>query len=406
MPQGLTEGTIYTTSMSLRLHTCASSVRRQALVFVHGGEDNEQWWGIVHWRESEIHASPGKTYSSSSNNSFGLVPIASPTLSLFHDDPYMKVMHAYYAKESPILPLTIVPPSPVLSLSPMLDSQEISTPKDTKTPVESPIPISPSSSVGSSSSVRSTTPPPDYPFDKSIFAELDNSLWVIPRPLGSEPVLEESNKMPPKRTSTSAALAVTQAAIRQLVADSVAATLKSQAATLANTDNTNRNSGPRVTPVSRKSTCKEFMSCQHFYFNGTKRAVGLIRWFEQTKSVFSRSNCAEKNKDLSAINRDFSKIAKSLTELTQKNKKYIWGKDQKTTFQLLKQKLCEAPILALPRGNDDFVVYCDASHQGLGAVLMQREKVIAYASRQLKPSEETYTTHDLELGAVVFALKI
>ncbi|GJZ90560.1 putative reverse transcriptase domain-containing protein [Tanacetum coccineum] len=70
------------------------------------------------------------------------------------------------------------------------------------------------------------------------------------------------------------------------------------------------------------------------------------------------------------------------------------------------EKLCEAPILALPEGNDDFVVYCDASHQGLGAVLMQREKVIAYASRQLKPHEENYTTHDLELGAVVFALKI
>ncbi|GJY50123.1 putative reverse transcriptase domain-containing protein [Tanacetum coccineum] len=104
--------------------------------------------------------------------------------------------------------------------------------------------------------------------------------------------------------------------------------------------------------------------------------------------------------------KDFSKIAKSLTELTQKNKKYIWGEDQESAFQLLKQKLYEALILALPEGNDDFVVYCDASHQGLGAVLMQREKVIAYASRQLKPNEENYTTHDLELGAVVFALKI
>ncbi|GJZ36097.1 retrovirus-related pol polyprotein from transposon 17.6 [Tanacetum coccineum] len=92
--------------------------------------------------------------------------------------------------------------------------------------------------------------------------------------------------------------------------------------------------------------------------------------------------------------------------MNRKNKKYIWGEDQETAFQLLKQKLCEAPILALPEGNDDFVVYCDASHQGLGAVLMQREKVIAYASRQLKPNEENYTTHDLELGAVVFALKI
>ncbi|GKF00750.1 putative reverse transcriptase domain-containing protein [Tanacetum coccineum] len=67
---------------------------------------------------------------------------------------------------------------------------------------------------------------------------------------------------------------------------------------------------------------------------------------------------------------------------------------------MLKQKLCEALILALPKGNDDFVVYYDASLQGLGAVLMQKEKVIAYAFRQLKPHEENYTTHDLELGAV------
>ncbi|GJY40583.1 putative reverse transcriptase domain-containing protein [Tanacetum coccineum] len=98
--------------------------------------------------------------------------------------------------------------------------------------------------------------------------------------------------------------------------------------------------------------------------------------------------------------KDFLKIAKYLTELTQKNKKYIWGENQESAFQLLKQKLCEASILALPEGNDNFVVYCDAPHQGLGAALMQREKVIAYASRQLKPNEENYTTHDLELGAV------
>ncbi|GJU54461.1 putative nucleotidyltransferase, ribonuclease H [Tanacetum coccineum] len=70
------------------------------------------------------------------------------------------------------------------------------------------------------------------------------------------------------------------------------------------------------------------------------------------------------------------------------------------------RRFIEAPYLALPEGNDNFVVYCDASLQGLGAVLMQREKVIAYASRQLKPHEENYTTHDLELGAVIFALKI
>ncbi|GJX57599.1 putative reverse transcriptase domain-containing protein [Tanacetum coccineum] len=78
----------------------------------------------------------------------------------------------------------------------------------------------------------------------------------------------------------------------------------------------------------------------------------------------------------------------------------------KAAFQLLKQKLCSAPILALPEGSENFVVYCDASHKGLGVVLMQKEKVIAYTSRQLKVHEKNYTTHDLELGAVVFALKM
>ncbi|GJZ68889.1 putative reverse transcriptase domain-containing protein, partial [Tanacetum coccineum] len=150
---------------------------------------------------------------------------------------------------------------------------KISPPKDAETPVESPIPISPSLSVGSSSPVRSTTPPPDYPFDKSIFAE-----------------------MPPKRTSTSATLVMTQAAIRQLIANSVAATLEAQVASMANTDNTNRNSGPRETSVAKRGNYKEFISCQPFYFNGTEGAVDLIRWFERSESVFSRSNCAEENK--------------------------------------------------------------------------------------------------------------
>ncbi|GJS42209.1 hypothetical protein Tco_0567252 [Tanacetum coccineum] len=161
--------------------------------------------------------------------------------------------------------------------------EKISPPKNAETPVESPIPISPSSSVGSSSPVRSTIPPPDYPFDKSI---LDNSLWIIPQPLGSEP-------MPPKRTSTSAAPAMTQAAIWQVVADSVVVALEAQAATMASIENPNRNTGPRETHVSRKCTYKEFMSCQPFYYNGTEGAIGLIRWFERTESVFSHCNCTK-----------------------------------------------------------------------------------------------------------------
>ncbi|GJX26645.1 putative reverse transcriptase domain-containing protein [Tanacetum coccineum] len=92
--------------------------------------------------------------------------------------------------------------------------------------------------------------------------------------------------------------------------------------------------------------------------------------------------------------------------LEEKNKNYVWGDEQEVAFQTFKYKLCNAPVLALPDGPEDFVVYCDASCQGLGCVLMQRGKVIAYASRQLKIHEKNYTTHDLELGAVVFALKI
>nr|GEX23048.1 putative reverse transcriptase domain-containing protein [Tanacetum cinerariifolium] len=91
---------------------------------------------------------------------------------------------------------------------------------------------------------------------------------------------------------------------------------------------------------------------------------------------------------------------------TEKNKKYEWGKEEEEVFQLLKQKLYSAPILALPKGIEDFVVYCDASLNGFRAVLMQQEKVIVYVSRQLKKHEENYTTHDLELVDVVFALRL
>ncbi|GJR02852.1 putative reverse transcriptase domain-containing protein [Tanacetum coccineum] len=81
------------------------------------------------------------------------------------------------------------------------------------------------------------------------------------------------------------------------------------------------------------------------------------------------------------------------------------GDKQEAAFQLLKEKLCSAPILALPEGAENFIIYCDASHKGLGVVLMQNEKVIAYASRQLKIHEKNYTTYDLDSEQYVFALK-
>ncbi|GJR33710.1 putative reverse transcriptase domain-containing protein [Tanacetum coccineum] len=387
--------------------------------------------------------------------------------------------------------------------------------------------------------------------------------------------LQNRIQMPPKRASTTEAPAMTQDAIRKLVADSVTSALEAQAATMASASNPNRNTGPTGTPAVKTGNYKEFISCQPFYFNENKvtfatgtltddalswwnayaQPMGIeqanqITWTElkrlltnkycprteirkmeeelynlivkgndlkpyvrrfqeltvlcpnmvpnndklleafigglprsiegnvtaskpQTleeainitqrlidqvtkhapmqvssdnkrkfddRRTFNNNSCSNYRNTNNRYNnrrqqiegkkllhvdpakieavknwtspatptevrqflglagyyrrfiKGFSKIAKPLTKLTQKNKSYIWGEEQESAFQLLKQKLCEAPILALPEGNDNFVVYCDASLQGLGAVLMQREKVIAYASRQLKPHEEKLYT--------------
>ncbi|GKE28256.1 hypothetical protein Tco_1443640 [Tanacetum coccineum] len=99
-----------------------------------------------------------------------------------------------------------------------------------------------------------------------------------------------------KRASASEAPAMTQAAIKKLVADSVTAAVEAQAATMASASNPDRNTGPTRTPVVKTGSYKEFISCQPFYFNSTEGGVGLIRWFERTESVFSRSRCAEENK--------------------------------------------------------------------------------------------------------------
>ncbi|MDV3184921.1 MAG: RNase H-like domain-containing protein, partial [Candidatus Phytoplasma australasiaticum] len=93
-------------------------------------------------------------------------------------------------------------------------------------------------------------------------------------------------------------------------------------------------------------------------------------------------------------------------KLTQKKAKFSWSNACEGSFEKLKDKLNSTLILTLLEGNDGFVVYCDASRVGLGYVLMQYGKVITYASRQLKVHERNYPTHDLNLLAVVFALKI
>jgi hypothetical protein len=104
--------------------------------------------------------------------------------------------------------------------------------------------------------------------------------------------------------------------------------------------------------------------------------------------------------------KNFSTIAKPMTKLTQVNSKFLWDEACEKSFCYLKERLVTAPILALPEPGKRFAVYSDASQLGLGCVLMQDDKVIAYASRQLKPHEQNYPTHDLELAAIVHALKI
>lgn len=95
-----------------------------------------------------------------------------------------------------------------------------------------------------------------------------------------------------------------------------------------------------------------------------------------------------------------------MTELLKKEKKFAWTESCERSFQELKRRLTTNPVLTLPDIQRDFVVYCDASRQGLGCVFMQDRKVVAYASRQLKPHEQNYPTHNLEFAAVVHALKI
>jgi len=102
----------------------------------------------------------------------------------------------------------------------------------------------------------------------------------------------------------------------------------------------------------------------------------------------------------------FSKLALPLTQLTCKGKTFVWDTQCENSFNELKQRLTTAPILILPKPDEPFVVYCDAFKLGLGGVLMQDGKVVAYASRQLRIHERNYPTHDLELAAVVFVLKI
>ncbi|GJW46592.1 reverse transcriptase domain-containing protein [Tanacetum coccineum] len=263
-----------------------------------------------------IPTSPGKTYSSASNT-FGIVPLTSPTLSLFPDDPYMKALQAFYTEKSPIPSPIIIPPKtqefflPEGLLSPMQLSP--STPSQPQaleigeTSRKSAIKRHEEQIQGIQGYLEEIPPERFEQIENSIeglvaeLAEVINDMEArhqedIEKLMNSIIELQNRIQMPPKRASTTEAPAMTQDAIRKLVADSVTSALEAQAATMASASNPNRNTGPTGTPAVKTGNYKEFISCQPFYFNGTEGAVGLIRWFERTESVFSRSRCAEENK--------------------------------------------------------------------------------------------------------------
>jgi hypothetical protein len=102
----------------------------------------------------------------------------------------------------------------------------------------------------------------------------------------------------------------------------------------------------------------------------------------------------------------FSHIALPLTHLARKDTPFVWDGECEQSFRTLKNKLTKAPVLSIPDPEKRYIVFCDASSKGLGSVLMQGDNVVTYASRQLKPHEENYPTHDLALAAIVFALKV
>ncbi|GJW21624.1 reverse transcriptase domain-containing protein [Tanacetum coccineum] len=203
-----------------------------------------------------VLASSGKTYSSSSNNSFSLVLIALPSISLFHDDPYMKVMHAYYDKESPIPPPIIVSPSPMFNPQEFFLPEELLPPKKRgRARSSSSTPTLPQEfEIGESS--RKTSLERHEEQIEEILNHLDElSLDCIE--IANLEQINEEIQISHQADKES----LLNAAIRKLVADSVAAALEAQAANMANADNTNRNPKPREDP--------------------------------QTESVFSRSNCTK-----------------------------------------------------------------------------------------------------------------
>ncbi|GJX35520.1 hypothetical protein Tco_0247077 [Tanacetum coccineum] len=241
-----------------------------------------------------IPTSPGKTYSSSSN-SFGIVPLASPSLLLFHDDPYMKVLQAFYTEKSPIPPPTIIPPSSIPNPQKFFLSEEFLSPKKQGRSSSSTSSLPQALEIGESSQNTSIERHEEQ------IEEIMNYLGELSldRIVHIEDKVEGLGK---GRVIIQQDFDILEAELQQARAQITKLQRKQMGtATMANANNPNRNTGPTGTPVVKTGNYKDFICCQPFYFNGTEREVGLIRWFERTESVFSRSRCAEENKVTFAI---------------------------------------------------------------------------------------------------------
>ena len=135
------------------------------------------------------------------------------------------------------------------------------------------------------------------------------------------------------------------------------------------------------------------------------KVEAMMSW-ERPKSVFEICSFLGLVGYYRRFIEDFSRLATPMTRLTRKEVKFVWDDSCERAFQELKRKLTSTPMLIVPERGQRYTVYCDASKDGLGCVLMQSGKVMAYGSRQLKNHEQNYPTHDIELTTVVFALKI
>jgi len=131
----------------------------------------------------------------------------------------------------------------------------------------------------------------------------------------------------------------------------------------------------------------------------------ILKW-ESPKSVFEIRSFLGLAGYYRRFIKGFSKLALPLTKLTHKGQAFVWDTQCEHSFQTLKKKLTTVQVLVLPNLREPFKVYCDASKMGIGGVLVQNDQVVAYASRKLKTHERNYPTHDLELAAIVFALKM